>query len=118
MRSGRCLIILAGEQRIPPPPPEHGAALERLWQFSRAQDGQRLGAAVLGGANLAGVAYLGSLLGQPGAAYTLARNGLGFMMGLFPALQARNLLRPLSVFVDAALLFSRLFHLLLACATW
>lgn len=76
---------------MPPPPPEHGAALERLWQFSRAQDGQRLGAAVLGGANLAGVAYLGSLLGQPGAAYTLARNGLGFMMGLFPALQVRNL---------------------------
>ena len=35
------------------------------------------------------MAYLGSLLGQPGAAYALARNGLGFMLGLFPALQAR-----------------------------
>ncbi|KAK9822249.1 hypothetical protein WJX81_006259 [Elliptochloris bilobata] len=78
----------ARAQRSPPQPPEHGAALERLWQFSRAGEGQRAGAALLGGANLAGVAYLGSLLGSPGAAYALARNGLGFMLGLFPALQA------------------------------
>lgn len=81
--------MCAASQRLPPPPPEHGAALERLWQFCRAGEGQRLGAAALGAANLAGVAYLGSLLGAPGAAYTLARNGLGFMVGLFPALQAR-----------------------------
>ena len=102
-RAGRCALAQCRtwwptrsarlSQRAMPAPPEHGAALERTWQFSRAGEGQRVGAAALGAANVAGVAYLGGLLAAPGAAYTLARNGLGFMLGLFPALQARTRLR-------------------------
>ncbi len=73
-------------QALPQPPGEE-AALERRWGFSSASEGQKLGAVALGVVNLVSVLYLGSLMGQPGAAQVLAANSLGFVNNLFPFLQ-------------------------------
>ena len=65
------------------------AALQNLWEFSKASGGQRFGAIALGAANLVGVAVLGGFLQRPDVFTSLAQSSLGLMINLFPFLQVR-----------------------------
>jgi hypothetical protein len=62
--------------------------LERQWDFSAASPGQQAAALALGVANLAGVVILGGMLQDPVARLALVREGLGFVLGAMPWLQA------------------------------
>lgn len=68
--------------------PMEPAALQNLWEFSKASGEQRFGAIALGLANLVGVAVLGNFLQRPDVFMSLAQSSLGFMINLFPFLQA------------------------------
>ncbi|KAL6758321.1 hypothetical protein V8C86DRAFT_2599542 [Haematococcus lacustris] len=61
---------------------------EAPWELTAASPGQVAGTVALGVLNLVGVATLASLLGDPGARYVLAAQGLGWVAGLLPALGA------------------------------
>lgn len=70
--------------RAAPPPP---AALEQPWALTEASTGQQLGVVALGLANLVGVLILGNMLASPANAYSLAVNGLSWVLGAMPLLQ-------------------------------
>ncbi|GBF97383.1 hypothetical protein Rsub_11030 [Raphidocelis subcapitata] len=69
-------------------PQEARVPLEREWEFSAASPGQQAGAVALGAANIIGVIVLSSMLADPLTKLSLFRQGLGFVFGLLPALQA------------------------------
>ncbi|GAB4815091.1 hypothetical protein N2152v2_002137 [Parachlorella kessleri] len=75
----------ASAAAVAPPSP---AALEQPWKLTEASVGQQIGVVALGVANLVGVLALGSLLQNPRAAYSLAVNGMSWVMGAMPLLQA------------------------------
>lgn len=62
--------------------------LEREWEFSAASPGQQLGALALGAFNVVGVIVLSTMLADPISKLALYRQGLGFVLGLLPYLQA------------------------------
>lgn len=62
--------------------------LEQPWELSAASSGQKLGVVALGAANLVGVVALTSMLSSPANAFALARNGLAWVLGALPLLQA------------------------------
>ncbi|KAJ9512766.1 hypothetical protein QJQ45_019060 [Haematococcus lacustris] len=78
--------------------PHHTASECRHWPGMHNSNGQQrrvitavatvAGTVALGVLNLVGVATLASLLGDPGARYVLAAQGLGWVAGLLPALGA------------------------------
>lgn len=67
--------------------PSPAAAQQAPWQFSTASQGQLLGAAALGVANLVGVLVLGGYAANPSIRYQLMNSSLSFLPGLLPALQ-------------------------------
>ena len=66
--------------------PGEPAALQNLWEQTRATGGQRTGAIALGAANLLGIGILANW--QSGLA-ALANTNLGFMLNLLPYLAVR-----------------------------
>ena len=62
--------------------------LEKTIRFTAATKLQVMATVALGVANVVGVCLLGSLLVEPRARYVLATQGLGFVVGLMPWLQA------------------------------
>ena len=70
-------------------PPGEPAALQNLWEQTKATGDQRSGAIALGLANLVGVGVLGGFLRRPDILYSLANSSLGFVVGLMPLLQVR-----------------------------
>lgn len=66
--------------------PDEPAALQNLWEQTRATGGQRTGAIALGAANLLGIGILANW--QSGLA-ALANTNLGFMLNLLPYLSVR-----------------------------
>ncbi|WIA33689.1 hypothetical protein OEZ86_006807 [Tetradesmus obliquus] len=71
--------LTASEAKVP---------LEREWKFSEASPGQQAGALLLGVVNVVGVITLSTMLADPISKLALYRQGLGFVLGLLPALQA------------------------------
>ena len=71
-------------------PPGEPAALQNLWEQTKASGDQRSGAIALGLANLVGVGVLGGFLRRPDILYSLANSSLGFVVGLMPLLQVRR----------------------------
>ena len=67
--------------------PAEPAALQNLWEQTKAVGGQKTAAIALGVANLLGIGILGGFLQQPDVLYSLARSSFGFMIGLMPFLQ-------------------------------
>ena len=82
--------MLSLQRSVPGPKEQH--ALESMWTFTKASEGQKLGTIALGVVNLVGVLFLSSLMGQPEVGQYLSRSSLGFMNGLLPFLQACHLL--------------------------
>lgn len=64
------------------------AAYESEFELTAASPGQAAAAVALGVANVVGVAVLGGMLQDPTNRQLLVLQGLGFVMGLMPALQA------------------------------
>ncbi|KAL4440143.1 hypothetical protein ABPG75_003144 [Micractinium tetrahymenae] len=72
-------------QRAAPP---KTAAYEQRWQLTAASAGQKVAAVALGALNLAGVVALSVMLGDPLNKLALARNGMLWIVGAMPFLQA------------------------------
>lgn len=66
---------------------EEPAALQNLWEQTRATGGQQKGAIALGAANLLGI---GILAGWQGGLAALANSNLAFMLNLLPFLGVRT----------------------------
>ncbi|KAL4438711.1 hypothetical protein ABPG77_006315 [Micractinium sp. CCAP 211/92] len=68
--------------------PRREAAYEKRWQLTAASAGQKLGVAALGALNLFGVVALSLKLGDPTSKLALAQNGMLWLLGAMPFLQA------------------------------
>lgn len=71
--------------------PEEPAALQNLWEQTKATGGQKTGAIALGAANIVGLSILAT---WPGGLSALAGSNLAFMINLVPFLGVRSLLLP------------------------